>query len=81
MSVRIMSALPRRFSAEIGLDVGQQTNKNGPKRAVQFSPKAEVRGSNPLGRATFSHLLAALSAVCPRNTFSRRSPSSLRGSP
>jgi hypothetical protein len=52
MTVRRMSALPRGFFAEIGLDAGQQTNKNGPKRAVQFSPKAKVRGSNPFGRAS-----------------------------
>ena len=51
MTVRSMSALPPRFFAEIGLVVGQQSNKNGPNRVALFPPKAKVGRSNRLGRA------------------------------
>jgi len=51
MTVRRMSAQPWRFSAEIGLIVGQKTNKTGAQRAGSFPPKAEGTSSNLVGRA------------------------------
>ena len=51
MTVRRMSALPQRFSMKFGLSRAEMTTKNAVQRPVRFSPKAEVRGSNPFGRA------------------------------
>ena len=62
------------------LIVSSPTNEAMSANAMCF-PKAEVRGSNPFGRANdLNHLRpaelgisGALSAVCPRNLFGARS--------
>jgi hypothetical protein len=53
MIVRRMSALPLQFFAETRLVGRQKCCKHGPQQDVRFSPKAEVTGSNPVGRARF----------------------------
>jgi hypothetical protein len=68
IAVRRMSALPRHFPAVFGLVAGQHTNKNGPKCAVQFSPKAKVGRSNRLGRAIFCWRLFSIRSA---DNFSR----------
>jgi hypothetical protein len=52
MIVRRMSALPLQFFAETRLVGRQKCCKHGPQQDVRFSPKAEVTGSNPVGRAS-----------------------------
>jgi hypothetical protein len=52
MTVRKMSALPDPICGDISCDPGQKTRKKGPNQPAPSSPKAKVRGSNPLGRAT-----------------------------
>ena len=72
MTVREMSALPRRFSVESGPAAGHEANKNGPQQAVPFSPKAKVRGSNPLGRASQIKDLALTGQMMSVPAVSRR---------
>jgi hypothetical protein len=52
MTVRRMSALPWHFYPKFSLSSTKTTLKNGTQHLVRISPKAEVRGSNPFGRAT-----------------------------
>ena len=51
MTVRRMSALPWYFYPKFSLPITKTTLKNGTQHLVRISPKAEVRGSNPFGRA------------------------------
>jgi len=52
MSVHRMSAQQWRFSAVSSTKREQESPKNAGYWAVLSSPKAEVRGSNPFGRAS-----------------------------
>jgi hypothetical protein len=42
------------FALRSALFETEKLQKDGPFRMIQNSPKAEVRGSNPFGRATKS---------------------------
>jgi hypothetical protein len=60
MTVRKTSALPDPFCGDISRNADQKARKNGPNQAARISPKAKVRGSNPLGRATSDMLSLTL---------------------
>jgi hypothetical protein len=52
MIVLRMSAQPSHFSAIFQRVEVRKARKTGPYSEVLFPPKAEVTGSNPVGRAT-----------------------------
>jgi hypothetical protein len=52
MIVLKMSAQRSHFCAFFQLNKVQKARKNGTNGEVLFPPKAEVTGSNPVGRAT-----------------------------
>ena len=62
MIVRRMSAYPIRILINLGAAEKEQFNEHVRFWAALSSPKAEVTSSNLVGRATFSHFRAALSA-------------------
>jgi hypothetical protein len=52
-AVRRMSALPARFAVIFGANCAVKSPKIGAYQHDRISPKAKVRGSNPLGRANY----------------------------
>jgi hypothetical protein len=62
-AVRVTSALPMKFPGVFSTMRHEKPNKRASLERAPSSPKAKVRGSNPLGRATKIKCLAEFSWV------------------